>query len=86
MQMHEAFVKLGPGDKLFGKGFAMAVFFDEGFCEKDVDVEIRVQLPEDFHPNCDQIEKVRFVTIPSVSGEKDCCDRYTLRKHGRRPA
>ena len=67
MQMHEAFVKLGPGDKLFGKGFAMAVFFDEGFCEKDVDVEIRVQLPEDFHPNCDQIEKVRFVTIPSVT-------------------
>ena len=67
IEMNEAFCTLGPGAKLFEKKYAMAVFFDEGFREQDVDVEIRVQLPENFPDGHAPVGNVLFTTIPPVT-------------------
>ena len=66
-QMNHAFQLLGPGKKMFENKCAMAVFFDEGFREQDVDVEIRVQLSDDFIIDQPPVNEVCFGILPPVT-------------------
>ena len=66
-QMNHAFQLLDPGKKMFENKCAMAVFFDEGFREQDVDVEIRVQLSDDFVIDQPPVNEVCFGILPPVT-------------------
>lgn len=62
-EMRQALRQLGAEGQMSEKKGLMTVYYDEGFCEREVDVEIRSVVSGSFS-DC---QNVQFKTIPSIT-------------------
>lgn len=62
-EMRQALRQLGAEGQMSEKKGLMTVYYDEGFCEREVDVEIRSVISGSFS-DC---QNVQFKTIPSIT-------------------